>query len=311
MAENGRAQGGERHRRRKGEDEMANAALTRIADQRALDDIAEPLSEAVVAAFRNAGEIGGAVKDALHGVWLGHPLHPVFTDVPIGAWTTTLALDANAASSGDRSYARAGDFALAVGLAGAVGAAVTGLTDWSETDGRAKRLGLLHGLLNVTATALMTAAYVLRRRRDRSAGQVCTVAGFGVAIASAYLGGDLVYAERIGVTHATTDEPEHFTPVLASSALAEGAMQHVKANGIDLLLVRQDGLVRALAHACAHLGGPLSEGTLNDGSVVCPWHGSEFRLEDGCVMAGPSTHSQPCFAVRERDGQIEVGPGTS
>jgi nitrite reductase/ring-hydroxylating ferredoxin subunit/uncharacterized membrane protein len=267
---------------------MANTALARIADQPELDQVAKPLSEAVVAAYRNAGGIGNAVKNALHGVWLGHPLHPVLTDIPIGAWATTLALDAKASATGDRSYARAADVALAFGLAGAVGSAVTGLTDWSETDGRAKRIGLIHGLLNVTATVFMATAYVLRRREERRAGEVCTVAGIGVALASAYLGGDLVYGERIGVTHAVVDEPEDFTPVLASAALTEGTMQRVKKDDLDLLLVRQHGRVCALAHPCAHLGGPLSEGTLKDGTVVCPWHGSEFRLDDGTVVTGPS-----------------------
>jgi nitrite reductase/ring-hydroxylating ferredoxin subunit/uncharacterized membrane protein len=289
---------------------MANTALARIADQPALDRVAQPLSEAVVAAYRNAGGIGIAVKNALHGVWLRHPLHPVLTDIPIGAWTTTLALDAKAAASGDGAYSRAADFSLAVGLAGAVGSAVTGLTDWSETDGRAKRIGLIHGLLNATATGLMVAAYVLRRREERRAGETCTVAGVGVAMAAAYLGGDLVYAERIGVTHAVLGEPEAFTPALASGALAEGTMRRVKVNDADLLLVRQHGRVCALAHSCAHLGGPLSEGTLKEGTVVCPWHASEYRLDDGSVVNGPSTHPQPCFAVREQNGQIEIGPAT-
>jgi nitrite reductase/ring-hydroxylating ferredoxin subunit/uncharacterized membrane protein len=287
---------------------MANTAVARFAAEPALDEIAKPLSEAVISAYRNAGSVGNAVKNALHGVWLHHPLHPVLTDIPIGAWATTLALDAKAATSRDASYARAADFALAFGLAGAVGAAVTGLTDWSETDGRAKRVGLLHGLLNVTATAVMATAYVLRKRQERQAGEVCTLAGIGVAMGAAYLGGDLVYAERIGVTHAVTNEPQAWTPVLASSTLAEGTMQRVNSNDTDLLLVRQHGRVCALAHACAHLGGPLSEGELKDGSVVCPWHGSEFRLEDGSVINGPTTHPQPNFAVRERDGQIEVAP---
>lgn len=285
---------------------MANTALARIAAQPELDEIANPLSDAVRAAYRNAGSIGGALKDALHGVWLNHPLHPVLTDIPIGAWATTVALDAKSATSGDDSYRRAADFALAFGLVGAVGSAVTGLTDWSETDGRAKRIGLIHGLLNVSATALMLTAYVLRRRRDRRAGDICTVAGMGVAMGAAYLGGDLVFGERIGVTHAVTHEPEGWVQVLASTALAEGTMQRVKAGDTDLLLARQGGRVCALAHACAHLGGPLSEGELKDGSVVCPWHGSEFRLDDGSVVNGPSTHAQPCFAVRERSGQIEV-----
>jgi nitrite reductase/ring-hydroxylating ferredoxin subunit/uncharacterized membrane protein len=285
---------------------MPDSALAAIADQPELDRIAKPLGEAVVAAYRNAGPVGQAVKNALHGVWLHHPLHSVLTDIPIGAWTTTLALDVKAATSGDTSYSRAADFTLAFGLAGAVGSAVTGLTDWSEIDGRAKRVGLVHGLLNVTATALMVTAYVLRRRQDRQAGEVCTLAGIGVAMASAYLGGNLVYAERIGVTHAVTHEPETFTPVLASADLGEGTMRRVQSGDTDLLLVRQHGRVCAMVHACAHLGGPLSEGELKDGTVVCPWHGSEFRLDTGAVINGPSTHPQPCFDVRERDGRIEV-----
>lgn len=259
----------------------------------------------MVAAYRNAGDVGMAVKNALHGVWLEHPLHPALTSIPLGAWTTTVALDAKAAASGDESYSRAADFALAVGFTGAVGSAVTGLTDWSETDGRAKRIGFIHGLLNAAATAMMATAYVLRRRNERRAGQACTLAGFAVASASGYLGGDLVFRERICVTHAVVDAPDDFTPVLASEALAEGSMQRVKE---DFLVVRQHGHVCALAHQCAHLGGPLSEGTLKDGTVVCPWHGSEFRLDDGSVVNGPSTHSQPCFETRERNGQIEVGP---
>jgi nitrite reductase/ring-hydroxylating ferredoxin subunit len=288
--------------------EMSNTAIARIAAQPELDQVAKPLGEAVVAAYRNAGGVGSAVKNALHGVWLHHPLHPVLTDIPIGAWTTALALDAKAATSGDPSYARAADYALAFGLLGAVGSAVTGLTDWSETDGRAKRVGLVHGLLNVTATALMATAYVLRRRQERRAGQACTLAGISIAMAGAYLGGDLVFGERIGVTHAVTHEPEGFTRVLASSDLPEGTMRRVKSGDMDLLLVRQHGQVCALVHACAHLGGPLSEGELKEGTVVCPWHGSEFRLADGSVVNGPSTHPQPCFHVRERDSQIEVAP---
>jgi len=287
---------------------MANTAIARIMAQPALDDIARPLSEAVVAAYRHGGKVGGAVKDAVHGVWLGHPLHPVLTDVPLGAWTTTLALDATAAVTGDEAYERGADVALAVGLVGAIGAAVTGLTDFSETDGRARRIGLVHGLMNVTATACFAAAYLLRRRDARAAGHACTWVGFGVALGAAYLGGDLVYGERIGVTHAAIDEPDGFIAAASSDQLPEGTMQRAKVGDTDLLLARQRGRVCALAHPCAHLGGPLSEGTLKDGTVVCPWHGSEFRLEDGSVVNGPSTHAQPCFTVREQSGHIEVAP---
>jgi nitrite reductase/ring-hydroxylating ferredoxin subunit len=127
-----------------------------------------------------------------------------------------------------------------------------------------------------------------------------------IALASAYLGGDLVYAQRIGVTHADAELPEEFTPIAESSALAENTMTRARAGAADILLVRQHGRVCALVHSCAHLGGPLSEGTLKDGSVVCPWHESEFALEDGRVLNGPSTHNQRPLMVRERDGRIEV-----
>jgi nitrite reductase/ring-hydroxylating ferredoxin subunit/uncharacterized membrane protein len=279
-------------------------ALSRLVDSPAVDTVAEPLSRAVRGAFEAAGPAGQQAKNALHGVWLGHPLHPVFTDVPIGAWTTALALDA--AADRDPGMRRAATFAIGVGLAGAVGAAVSGLTDWSETDGQSRRLGLVHGLLNVAATTLFAAAFVTRRNDSHRGGRACAWAGYAIAVGSAYLGGDLVYGQRIGVTHADAELPTEFTPAIESSRVPENKMARGRAEDADVLVVRQHGRVCALVHACAHLGGPLSEGTLKDGSVVCPWHGSEFALETGDVLNGPATQTQPCLIAREREGHIEV-----
>ena len=285
---------------------MPQTNLEAVLDQPWLDEVAKPLSEGIKGAFKGAGAAGQAAKDALHGVWLGHPLHPVMTDIPIGAWTAAFALDAREAATGDEAYGRAADVALGVGLLGALGAAVSGLTDWSETYGRSQRAGLVHGLLNITATALVATGYVLRKNGSRSAGSASALAGFGIALGSAYLGGELVYRERLGVTHAVVAEPEQFTPVLDSAALADHTMRKAVIEDASFVVARQHGKVCALAHSCAHMGGPLSEGTLNDGSVVCPWHGSEFALDDGRVLQGPSTHPQPCFTARERDGRIEL-----
>jgi nitrite reductase/ring-hydroxylating ferredoxin subunit/uncharacterized membrane protein len=281
-------------------------ALVQLVDQPALDRLAEPLSDAVKQAYSRAGEVGRAAKNAMHGVWLGHPLHPVLTDVPLGAWTTGLVLDAVGAVRQDPGIERAADVAIAVGLVGAAGAAVTGLTDWSETDGQSRRTGLLHGLLNITATALYATAYALRRNGSRSAGTSCAIAGYTIALGAAFLGGDLVYDQRVGVTHADVPQPEKFRPVADAEALADNSMIHAKRDDADALLVRQHGRMCALAHSCSHLGGPLSEGTLKDGSVVCPWHGSEFALEDGSVINGPATLNQPRLDVREWNGRIEI-----
>lgn len=280
--------------------------ISRLTDQPVLDAVAEPLSHAIRHAYESAGPAGQRAKNALHGVWLGHPLHPVFTDLPVGAWTTGLVLDAVGAASGDRSMDRAADVAIAVGLVGALGAAVTGLTDWSETSGRSRRTGLVHGLLNIAATALYATAYALRRNGSRSTGQGCALAGYTVAMASAYIGGDLVYDERIGVTHAAIEEPEEFTVAAQTAELPDNSMKRADVGEGDVLLVRQRGRVCALAHPCSHMGGPLSEGTLKDGSVVCPWHGSEFGIDDGHVINGPATQNQPTLDVRESGGQIEV-----
>ncbi len=281
-------------------------SLARLTDQPALDAIAEPLSRGIRGAYELAGPAGRVAKNTLHGVWLRHPLHPVFTDLPIGAWTTGLVLDAVAARTNDEATKRAADVAIGVGLAGAAGAAVTGLTDWSETSGQSRRTGLVHGLLNIAATTLYAAAFVLRKNGSRQVGQTCAIAGYTVALGAAWLGGDLVYDQRIGVTHAVVDEPESFTPVAQSAEVADGSMMRARHEDLDLLIVRQHGRLCALAHSCAHLGGPLSEGTLKDGSVVCPWHGSEFALEDGHVINGPATQNQPRLDVREQDGRIEV-----
>jgi nitrite reductase/ring-hydroxylating ferredoxin subunit len=285
---------------------VAQTNLEAVANQPWLGAVGKPLSEAVRALFRNAGPAGATAKNALHGVWLGHPLHPVLTDIPLGAWTTALALDAREVATGDSAYGRAADFAVGIGVLGALGAAITGLNDWSETDGRSRRLGLVHGLLNLTATTLVAGSYALRRNGSRSTGRAATVAGYSVALAAAYLGGNLVYRDRIGVTHASVAEPEEFTPVLESSSVPENSMRKATIEDASFLVVRQHQRVCALAHSCAHLGGPLSEGTLKDGSVVCPWHGSEFALADGRVLNGPATQAQPCFAVREQAGHVEL-----
>ena len=182
---------------------MATEALIKVVEQQAaLDQLSDQIQPLVQNAFKSAGPAGRELKNVLHGTWLGHPLHPALTDVPLGAWTAALALDAMESISGRRELGAGADAAIAIGLVGAAGAAVTGLTDWSETNGRARKVGLLHGLLNVGATVLYSTSLVLRRKQKRNAGMGFAMLGFAVSSASAYLGGHLVFGEQIGVNHA-------------------------------------------------------------------------------------------------------------
>lgn len=246
------------------------------------------------------------LKNFLHGTWLGHPLHPAIIEVPIGAFTVTTILDIMGAARGTRRYAAGAEAALGIGLISATVAATTGLADWSHTDPPARRVGVLHALFNGSATSLYLASWLLRRRRQRSAATGTGIAGWMLLLIGAFLGGRLVYNHRIGVDHAQRGGPEEFTAVFPEGELPESEMHRVEWHGVGILLVKQHGQIFAIGERCAHMGGPLSEGKLEDGAIRCPWHGSRFQLKDGKVIEGPSAYSQPCFETRVRDGQIEV-----
>lgn len=279
-----------------------------IDKQQWLEPVADRLQPAIAEALDDDGVVGPDAANFLHGTWLGHPLHAVLTDVPVGSWTAAAVFDAVECSTGNRSAARAADAAIGLGLVGALGAAATGLADWSKVGrGRRRRIGLMHGLLNTVGTACYLVSLVLRGCGSRQAGRRAALLGFMTAGASAYLGGHLVYGERVGIDHAAQHTPPRdFVAVLNEHELADNQLRRVDAGGMPVLLVRRGQRIYAIAETCAHLGGPLAQGRLEDLTVRCPWHGSCYSLEDGRVLRGPSTHPQPVLAVRIRDGRIEV-----
>lgn len=144
-------------------------------------------------------------------------------------------------------------------------------------------------------------------RRQRTAGRVSAMAGYLVASAASHLGGQLVYQERIGTDHANRRPiPDDFVAVLPEVALEEGKPARVELRGTPIVLVRKEQQVFALGDTCAHQGGPLSEGKVEDTTISCPWHGSVYCLETGQVERGPSTFDQPVYEARIYRGQVEV-----
>lgn len=282
-------------------------AIQLINRQDWLEPLADRLQSTLSQTATAAGPAGQRVEDALHGRWLGHPLHPALVNVPLGAWTVAAALDALEEVSGHRALGNGADAAIGLGLVGTLGAAITGIADWRHTDGQARRIGFVHGVLNTGALALYATSLILRRVKARRAGRGVAAIGYVVANAAAYLGGHLVFSEQIGVDHTAAQQPpQAFVPVLSAAELPENTLRRVTANGMPVLLLRREERIYALAETCAHLGGPLAEGTCEDLSVSCPWHGSRFALESGAVLNGPSPYPQPCFETRVRQGQIEV-----
>lgn len=245
---------------------------------------------------------GSLFSRILHGSWLGHPLHPAMIELPIGAFTTATLLDL-----GDpKKYGKTADAAVGIGLISAALAATVGLADWRHTDPPARRTGIFHALSNSGATLCYLASWLLRKKEARVAAKGTGFAGWLLLMTGAYIGGKLVYKYRIGVDHAQRGGSDDFVAVFDEAALHENQPQLVVVNGVRAVLIKQQGHVFALGERCAHLGGPLAEGKVGNGSVQCPWHGSTYALEDGHVLKGPSAHGQPCFDVRIRNGNVEI-----
>jgi len=279
----------------------AHELVERLADFEQLDGPAKVIGKSV------RGNIpAGPVKDALSGTWLGHALHPLLTDLPIGTWTSAVLLDW---LGGARSE-QAADRLIALGLASATPAFVTGWTEWADSElgsDSVRRIGVVHAATNGAATALFGASLVARRRGSRGAGKLLALAGSGVLGAGGHLGGHLAFAKGVGVDQTAFEEPpEGWTSALLDSDLPEGESRYAEVGGVGVLVARTGGEVHAISNRCSHRGAPLDEGELADGCVTCPWHGSVFRLADGSVERGPAAYPQPAWQVRVRAGTIEL-----
>jgi nitrite reductase/ring-hydroxylating ferredoxin subunit len=235
------------------------------------------------------------IKDILHGRPIGHALHPVAVDLPIGFWTSALFLNL----VGARRSAR---LLTGAGCVTSLAAAASGAADWTATHGRERRLGLLHGALNTFGLGCQAVALASPRHYGR-----WSSVGWGVSAVSAYLGGELVFARGVMVDHdAWTAGPAEWTPACRLDEIPDGNVRGADVEGRRVLLHRQGTRVSAMENACAHMGGPLDQGEVSDGMITCPWHGSRFRLADGACVRGPATFPQLRLQTRVRAGMVEV-----
>jgi nitrite reductase/ring-hydroxylating ferredoxin subunit/uncharacterized membrane protein len=252
------------------------------------------------------------VRDALHGVWLGHPLHPMLTDVPIGAWTSAGILDALPGTG------HASATLIATGCAAAVPTALTGWADWSQLHPPQQRVGIVHAVSNVIGLGLFTASLAARARGRTMRGKALSYAGLGTVMVGGYLGGHLAFRQAAGANHGSDLQdlfPSGWQDLGPLSELPEGEPAKKTVQGIDLLVVRRGQHVDVLANKCSHLSAPLSDGEFTveagQGCIVCPWHGSTFRLADGAVVHGPATSPQHRFDTQVTGGRLQVRLGGS
>jgi nitrite reductase/ring-hydroxylating ferredoxin subunit/uncharacterized membrane protein len=285
---------------------VLDAAVESVEQAKVLDPAVAATKKAVDAALPSDN-----LRDALHGVWSGHPLHPALIVLPLGSWISASLLDL---MPGRRD---ASQTLVGVGLLTSVPTAAAGLADWSDLHPQQQRTGLVHAAANGVALALQYASWRARRRGAQGRGVLLSLAALGIGGAGAYLGGHLAYRQAAGMNHAEEAPhllPEEWTRLCALDELPDGEPTRLTLNETPLFVLRRGRRVDVLYDNCAHLSGPLSDGELSgEGDelcVTCPWHGSVFRVADGQVRRGPSTYPQPVMEVQVRaDGSVHARLG--
>src|SRR5260370_36401629 len=240
---------------------MLNRVVSRFIDrQRWLEPVADVLQKFIAWFYKGLGRPGHSLKTFLHGTWLGHPLHPVLTDIPIGAWTIAVIFDLSYIIGRSHGWASAADVTIFIGLLAAIGAAVTGYTDWGATFGRERRVGIAHGLLNTLVILLYLISFILRvAGGSRGLAILLAFVGYLLVLTAAFLGGDLAFSFGTGVNHHAWQEvPTKFTKVLLEGQLTDGILVKGMAGGTPLLLYKRGLHVCVPSGTCFHFSRPIS-----------------------------------------------------
>lgn len=239
------------------------------------------------------------IADFLHGKWLGHSVHAVLTDVPIGALTLTIIFDL-------LDQRTAADITLGLGILAMIGAAVAGAADYTDTDDDARTVATVHATLMVVALTVYVVSLALRLAApggDRTIPIALSVVAYLIVAGAAWVGGEAVFALGNMVNrHAWRFGSKADWTKLDVGDRAESTPTAAKAGAQSLVVVRQGAQIYALHAVCAHGGGPLPSGKVVDGCIECPWHYSRFELATGRRKQGPSTFDQPRYEVRAADG---------
>ncbi len=268
---------------------------------------ARQAAQAMHGAVLGAGKPARQAIDVLHGKWLGHPAHPLLTDLTIGGWSFGSLFDLAGLLTRSERTQRAGDALTGLGTAAAVPTALTGLADYSAIKRDAAPLAALHAIVNDVALTFYGLSLIARRQDRRGLATTLSLLGFGWVTVGGYLGAELVFRKRVGVNHAPKPSgPGDWTAVMPESELAEHQPRRVEVEGAPVLLYRFGGTVYAIGAVCSHAGGPLEEGTFDGTCVQCPWHDSVFDVRDGRVVHGPATFPQPRYRARIENGQVEI-----
>lgn len=286
--------------------------LERLA--RPLRGFSEGVASATSAVYRPLGGPGRWIQSFLNGTWLGHSLHAVLVDVVVGGSTAVVFLDVLRVVFGVAGLEDAAFWVLMLTSLSAVGAVVSGLTDFKDTAPKSAERDVtgLHGTMNIVATVGFVVSTLQRAGGDHDGGFWVLLVSYVVVSVGAYIGGHVVFKYGYAVNHnafSRAPRAREFTPVMPVADLPEETPTKVAVGSASVMLVRRGDVVHALKETCSHAGGPLSKGELKGDTITCPWHFSTFRLADGAVLHGPATSRQASYHARVNEGQVEIqGP---
>ncbi len=266
-------------------------------------DLAQVLHNFVL----NQGENFRNLTDIVHGKQIGHPLHPILTDITVTSWTLGLLFDILSFTTRIKMFEKTGDYLTGIGTMSAIPTALAGILDYSTIKKKSSQYGATHGILNGIAMFWYLRSLKSRLGGNKFSATIFSILGLSFAMSGAWLGGELVYRHKIGVNHAPESNLNEWTATITVDDLSENEPMRVEANDEPILLFRQGDVISAISAVCSHAGGPLEQGKVMDSVCIeCPWHQSVFDMRTGVIVHSPATTPQPQYAVRINNGKVEV-----
>jgi len=251
-----------------------------------------------------------------------HPLHPLAVAFPIGLLVTSFVFDLLARWESAGPLSSAAWYCIVAGLVGAFFAIVPGAIDLFRIvppNSSARTRGYWHAVVNLFAVAVFLADAAYRRGPGVQADNtslILSACGVVLLAISGWLGATLVYRNQIAVDHLYAnagsfrkiDLTGWSHPVCKVSELAEGQMILAEIEGTRVAVARCSQGLAAFSDHCSHKGGPLSDGALIGCTVQCPWHGSQFDIVTGRVVAGPADERIITYDVVTRGDDVFIYP---
>jgi nitrite reductase/ring-hydroxylating ferredoxin subunit/uncharacterized membrane protein len=269
-----------------------------------------------------------AIKQVLEGRPVRVPLHAAIVHFPLACFSIATVLDCVSwiLPDPDLHFVASAFWAIVAGIGTALVAAVLGFVDYTtiRDDHPSKKHATAHMILNLASVALYAGSLLWRKHELEAshtppAALAASMVGFLVLVISGYIGGHMVYNDGIGVGRHRRRTPlpertmdsgdpdeDDYSPVCHVDEFIEGGTLRANIRGTVVAIAKSDGVYYAFQEYCSHRFGPLSEGSVQNGQIVCPWHRSCFNMDSGKVEHGPAKVPLKTYPIEVRGNRLYV-----